>query len=73
MPFGVVINRADLGDDGVKRYCEEEEIEILAEIPDDRKVAEAYARGDIAVRVLPEYGEIFQDLLNRVLDRADGQ
>lgn len=69
-PFGVVINRADVGDDGVTRYCAEEEIEILVEIPDDRKVAEAYARGDMAVRVLPEYRGLFQDLLNKVIDRA---
>jgi len=69
-PFGVVINRADLGDDGVRCYCAEEEIEILVEIPDDRKVAEAYARGDIAVHVLPEYRELFQDLLEKIMDRA---
>jgi MinD superfamily P-loop ATPase len=69
-PFGVVINRADVGDDGVSRYCAEEEIEILVEIPDDRKVAEAYARGEMAVRALPEYRGIFQGLLERILDRA---
>jgi MinD superfamily P-loop ATPase len=72
-PFGVVINRADLGDDGVSRYCAEEEIEILEEIPDDRKVAEAYARGDIAVRVFPEYRRLFQDLLDKVTERAKEQ
>ncbi len=72
-PFGVVINRADLGDDGVRRYCAEEQIEVLTEIPDDRKVAEAYARGEIAVRVLPEYRKRFQDLLERVLERAKGR
>jgi len=71
-PFGVVINRADVGDDGVTRYCTEEEIEILASIPDDRKVAEAYARGDIAVRVLPEYRALFQGLLEELMDRARG-
>ena len=71
-PFGVVINRADVGDDGVTRYCEKEEIEILVEIPDDRKVAEAYARGDIAVRVFPEYQELFQDLLEKITNRARG-
>jgi MinD superfamily P-loop ATPase len=69
-PFGVVINRADVGDDGVIRYCTEEEIEILVEIPDDRKVAEAYARGDMAVSVLPEYRDVFQGLLNKIMDRA---
>jgi hypothetical protein len=48
----------------------EEGIEILVEIPDDRKVAEAYARGDIAVHVLPKYRELFQGLLDKVMDRA---
>jgi MinD superfamily P-loop ATPase len=71
-PFGVVINRSDVGDEGVRRYCAEEEIEILVEIPDDRKVAEAYARGEIAVRALPKYGELFKDLLEKVVDRAKG-
>ncbi|MGW8323914.1 MAG: nucleotide-binding protein, partial [Thermodesulfobacteriota bacterium] len=71
-PFGVVINRADVGDDGVRRYCAEEEIEILVEIPDDRKVAEAYARGDMAVRTLPEYRGLFKDLLGKIVERARG-
>jgi len=71
-PFGVVINRADVGDKGVTRYCAEEEIEVLASIPDDRKVAEAYARGDMAVRVLPEYRPLFQGLLETVMNRAKG-
>jgi MinD superfamily P-loop ATPase len=71
-PFGVVINRADVGDDGVRRYCTEEGIEVLVEIPDDRKVAEAYARGEMAVRAFPEYREIFRDLLETILERAKG-
>ena len=69
--FGVVINRSDLGDDRVRRYCGEEGIEVLLEIPDDRKVAEAYARGEIAVRALPRYRDSFQALLERVMDRAE--
>jgi MinD superfamily P-loop ATPase len=72
-PFGVVINRADVGDDGVTRYCAEESIEILQAIPDDRKVAEAYARGEMAVQALPEYREVFQGLLTKVMDRARGE
>lgn len=71
-PFGVVINRADVGDQGVTRYCTEEEIEVLASIPDDRRVAEAYARGDMAVRVLPEYRALFRTLLEEVMDRGGG-
>ncbi len=45
IPFGVVINRAGSGDDRVHEYCAAEGIDVLLEIPDDRRIAEAYARG----------------------------
>ena len=72
-PFGVVINRSDVGNDDVRNYCETEEIEILCEIPDDRKIAEAYARGEMAVQALDGYGKLFQGLLETVCDRAVGK
>jgi MinD superfamily P-loop ATPase len=53
LPHGVVINRADSGDDRVREFCAAEKIPVLLELPDDRRVAEAYSRGDMAVRVLP--------------------
>ena len=71
-PFGVVINRADVGNEDVREYCNGASIEILAEIPDDRRVAEAYARGEIAVQVLPAYGELFQALLDKIRERTKG-
>jgi MinD superfamily P-loop ATPase len=43
----VAINRADLGDDRVHRYCAAEGIEIVLELPNDRHIAEAYARGEL--------------------------
>lgn len=43
----VAVNRADLGDDGVRRFCDEEGLEIVLELPNDRRIAEAYARGDL--------------------------
>lgn len=45
--FGVVINRAGIGDNAVQNYCLASNIPILAEIPDDRAVAEAYSRGEM--------------------------
>lgn len=46
--FGVVINRAGIGDDRVRVFCEAEGVPLLAEIPDDRRIAEAYSRGEMA-------------------------
>jgi len=54
IPFGVVINRSDIGDDRVSAYCRREQIPILMEIPDDRRIAEAYSRGELAVDAVPE-------------------
>ena len=65
-PFGVVINRADVGDDRVQRYCLEEDIPVLCEIPDDRRVAESYSRGDIACSVLPDYHDTFMRLFGAI-------
>ncbi len=61
--FGVVINRAGLGDMETYNYCRAEGLEILAEIPDDRKIAEAYSNGDMICDALPEYLPLFEKIL----------
>lgn len=66
---GVVINRADSGDQLVRDYCSEENISILLEIPDDRRVAEAYSRGHMAVRVLPEWKDQMRQLWQHVREQ----
>lgn len=66
IPCGVIINRSDIGDDGVEAYCHDEDIPILMQIPADRKIAEAYSRGEIMVDVFPEYQEQFQQLLPKI-------
>ncbi len=66
LPFGVVINRADVGDDRTRNYCLSEHIDILAEIPDDRRIAEAYSRGELVCEALPEYRHTFSELLARI-------
>jgi MinD superfamily P-loop ATPase len=76
LPFGVVINRSDIGDDAVRRYCASEAVPLLAEIPEDRRVAEAYSRGEAAVNALPQLRALFRDLYDRLLAvaaRASGR
>jgi MinD superfamily P-loop ATPase len=63
LPLGVVINRADTGDRYTLEYCETHQIPIFAEIPDDRRMAEAYSCGDLASSVSAEYQAIFKRLL----------
>jgi len=52
--FGVVLNRHGIGNDGVLRYCEDEDIPVLAKIPNDRKIAELYSEGKLIYNEVPE-------------------
>ena len=49
----VAVNRADLGDDRVHRFCADEGLAIVLEIPNDRRIAEAYARGEVLIDAVP--------------------
>jgi len=62
IPFGVVINRCDLGDDKTDEYCAQKDISVLMRIPFERKIAEGYSRGETIVETLPEFKEKFQKM-----------
>jgi MinD superfamily P-loop ATPase len=66
-PFAVALNRCNAGDEGVRSYCEREKIEILLNIPDDRRIAESYSRGEIDLSKLPEYKGLFRDLAEKIM------
>jgi len=57
-PMAVVINRSGLPADELEGICREASLPILARIPDDRAVAEAYARGRLLPEVSPAYREL---------------
>jgi MinD superfamily P-loop ATPase len=63
---GVVINRVGIGDERVHRFCEQQSLPILLEIPEDRRIAEAYSRGELVVDALPEYRGLFLSLLDSI-------
>ena len=65
LPLGVVVNRAD-ADRRVQDYCRANTIPILAELPDDRRVAETYARGDLLFDRLPEWHSYFTALWHQI-------
>jgi MinD superfamily P-loop ATPase len=71
LPCGVVINRHNCGDDSVRRYCKEQSIAVLLEIPESREIAEAYSRGHLTVSALPEYRDTYQVLLDRILKEIE--
>ena len=64
--FGVVVNRAGIGDEEVHVYCRQRRISVLAEIPDDRRIAEAYSRGELVCETLPDYAASYAAALDRI-------
>jgi MinD superfamily P-loop ATPase len=70
LPFGVVLNRADLRGEGEHPILDRGDLTLLAEIPFDRRVAEVYSRGELVSVAIPGYAGIFGDLLNRIMQEA---
>jgi MinD superfamily P-loop ATPase len=51
---GVIINRFGIGDANVEKYCAEKNIPVIAKIPNNRKIAELYSRGELVFLSFPE-------------------
>ena len=66
LPMGVIINRADRGDDGVTNYCRREKLPILLAIPNRREIAECYSRGLPLLAAAPEYRAEFAMVIHQI-------
>ncbi|MCP3890309.1 MAG: P-loop NTPase [Desulfobulbaceae bacterium] len=73
IPSGLVINRSDLGDEEVRKYAAAEGLEVLLEIPFERKIAEAYSQGIPIVEMFPEFKDKFQSLYQRIETIVEGE
>ncbi len=67
-PMGVVVNRAGIGDHGVYEFCQRTGMEILAEIPFERRIAEAYSKAKIVPIAYPRIKPIFVGLMHKILN-----
>jgi MinD superfamily P-loop ATPase len=65
-PFGVVVNRHDTENALAREFCKTRKAPILAEIPDDRRIAEAYSVGKLACDAVPGYDTYFSELWKKI-------
>ena len=69
-PFGIIINKAGLGDHKVYNYLSGENLELLGEIPFDREYAGMYAKAELlngkANKMEGIYARIFQKLEKKI-------
>lgn len=70
IPFGVIINRAGLGDGKTEKYCEKENIEILMQMPFKKEIAMAYSKGEPIVKGFPGYKDKFVELYRYISGQA---
>ena len=71
-PFGVVINRAGMGDMRVERYLERENIPLLASFPHSIEGASAYSRGDLLIDALPGFKDEYEKLWRNITTLNNG-
>ena len=69
IPFGIVINRSDIGDDKLNNYCKKENIYILMQIPFRKEIAFAYSKGIPIVEAFPEFKKEFITLHKKIIER----
>lgn len=72
VPSGVVINRSGSGDQMIEELCAERNVPVLMRIPFDRRIAEAYSRGEPLVDSFPDKRREFQELLEYVRSLVGG-
>ena len=65
--FGVVINRHGIGNDDVLKYCNDNDIPLLAKIPNDRFIAELYSNGELIYNKVPEVKKQLKNVYDYIL------
>lgn len=68
--YGVIINRAGIGDKQVNNFCEKNSISILLEIPYKRDIAELYSIGKPFVEAIPEWKQRFKGLFEVIKEQV---
>jgi MinD superfamily P-loop ATPase len=66
-----VLNRSDVGDNGVEEYCRAHGIDILMRIPENREIAEAYSSGVMLLAERAEYAENLIELFKKIENRVN--
>jgi len=68
-PYGVIINKAGLGDRRVYNFLEEKKIELLGEIPFNRKYAESYSNGELLKNIPQNMLEVYRNIADKIIEK----
>jgi len=66
IPFGIIINRDNIGDKKVESYCKKNKIPILMKIPHSGEIAHLYSKGIPFVNEIKKWQEDFLKLFEKI-------
>lgn len=66
VPLGVILNRAGRPFPELERFLEENRLPLLMEIPQDQRIAAAYAQGQGLLEVYPHFQTRFEALFQKI-------
>ena len=66
IPFGIIINRTTPNYKAVNDFCDNEDIRILLEIPENLKVAKSYSNGNTLLDAMPELKGELKKIVNEI-------
>jgi len=67
--YGVIVNRAGLGNDEVYDYLQKEKIPLLMSVPFDKKIASAYSKGILVSNENADWEMKFNQLFNAIIEQ----
>jgi MinD superfamily P-loop ATPase len=70
LPFGIIINKAHLGNQDIYRYVEEEGLEILGEIPFSKDYSAKYASGKLFLETPEDVSKSYQKILSTLSEKG---
>jgi MinD superfamily P-loop ATPase len=68
--FAVIINRYGMGNDDVEKYCQQENIDLIAKIHFDVEIAKYYSKGELIYNKLDSFKNSLKEIenyLNRII------
>ncbi|MFV0592764.1 MAG: P-loop NTPase [Draconibacterium sp.] len=68
IPFGVIINKAGLGNNSVYSYLKENKIELIGEIPFSQEYAGNYSRGTLLDNISGELEKFYSETAEKLLN-----
>ncbi len=69
IPFGVLVNKAGLGNDEVYQYLKEKNIELIGEIPFSKEYAQNYSKGELLQNIPTEITKVYEGIADKLISK----